>query len=32
MQHLLNIRPRKILSYATPAETLDRQLAVALTT
>jgi len=26
MQHMLNIRPRKILSFATPAETLDRQL------
>ena len=26
MQDQLNTRPRKILSFATPAETLDRQL------
>jgi len=30
-EHLLNIRPRKILGYATPAEKLDQLLTVALT-
>jgi len=32
MQDQLNTRPRKILKYATPAETLDQLLAVAPTT
>jgi len=32
MQDQLNTRPRKILKYATPAETLNQLLAVAPTT
>ena len=31
-QHLLNTRPRKVLAYATPTETLNELITVALTT